>query len=247
MTGLEIAGVPLAVFAGLAVITAIAAALQRLSGQGFGTILAGFTALAAPEQIPAAVLLLGLVSTLLGAGLAIRDIRWREIAPAVAGRLAGTVPAVWLVALVAGSPALGVAVALVILLGVGLSLVGIKIRKTDRTLFAAGALSGFMATLTSTGAAPMTLIYQDDAAKAARGTLNLFFLLGLLFSIGGLAAKGLVTASNLGFAATLAPAAVVGVFAVAPLARRMANLRLRPLALGLAALAAVLLLGENLL
>lgn len=234
---------PLA-FAGLFAITLIAGAIQRLGGQGFGTITVGFTALMAPGHAPVTVLLLGLVAAGGGLGLDFRVVNRREIAPAVAGRFVGTLPAVFLLSALIGSVALQVAVALVILLGVALSLLGLKVAKTGRSLFAAGFLSGFMATLTSVGAAPMGLIYQNEEARAARGTLNAFFLIGLIFSIAAVAFKGLILSHHLWLFAALSPAVLIGVFGSAPLARRMAGAPLKPLALSLAGGAAVLLLAK---
>lgn len=223
----------------------VASALHRLGGQGFGTVLAPFSALVAPDYTPATVLLLGVLVTSMGAGLGFRGIRALEIAPAVAGRILGTVPAVWLVGAVVGSPLLGPVVAAVILLGVGLSLAGLRVAKTRSTLIAAGALSGFMGTLTSVGAAPMGLIYQHEAARTARSTLNAYFLAGVLFSVAGLAVAGLLTAAHLRLAALLAPVALAGFWLAGPLARRSDRVPLRPISLGLAVLGAALLIGRS--
>lgn len=236
------AGVSPAGFGALFAVTALAGAIQRLGGQGFGTITVGFAALLAPGHVPVVVLLLGLVATLGGVGLDFRAVRRAELWPAVAGRFAGTIPAVFLLSALVGSPSLQIAVALVILLGVGLSLLGLRIAKTGAALFVAGGLSGFMATLTSVGAAPMGLVYQNEEARAARGTLNAFFLLGLVFSVSAVAIKGLVEARHLWLALGLAPAVMLGVFGSAPLAARMAGAPLKPLALSLATGAAALLL-----
>lgn len=241
---LGVAPLPLAALAALIV---LAAALHRLGGQGFGTVVAPFAALLAPAHVPATVLLLGVVVTALGAGFDLKGVRPGEIAWAAAGRLAGTVPAVAVVGAVAGSPLLGPAVAAMILLGVGLSLAGLTLRKTRGTLLAAGVLSGFMGTLTSVGAAPMGLIYQNEAAKAARATLNAFFLLGVLFSVGGLAVSGLVTREHLLLALLLSPLVLLGFRLAGPLARRTEALPLKPAALGLATLGAVLLIVKSLL
>ncbi len=233
--------------AGLAAIIVIAAAIHRLGGQGFGTITAPFAALLAPEHTPATVLMLGTVVTLLGVGLDFADVRLREISPAILGRLIGTIPAVWLVGLVAGSQFLGLSVALMILLGVVLSLAGLRVAKTPGTLLAAGGLSGFMGTLTSVGAAPLGLIYQHDEAKAARPTLNAFFLIGVLFSVIGLAIAGLIRADHLFLTAALAPLIFVGVWLAGPLAKRTERATLKPAALSLATFAALLLIAKSVL
>lgn len=231
-------------FAALFAITTVAGAIQRLGGQGFGTITVGFVALLAPIHAPVTVLLLGLIAAGGGLGLDFRSVNRREIAPAVFGRFVGTLPAVFLLSALIGSVALQVAVALVILTGVALSLAGLKVAKTGGTLFAAGFLSGFMATLTSVGAAPMGLIYQNEEARAARGTLNAFFLIGLVFSIAAVAFKGLIEAHHLWLLAGLTPAVALGVYGSAPLAERMAGAPLKPLALTLACGAAILLLAR---
>lgn len=229
-----------------ALIATIAAAIYRMGGQGFGTILAPFAALITPEYTPAAVLLLGVVVTMIGAGLEFREVRLREIAPAVFGRLAGTIPAIWVVGAVAGSHLLGLAVAGVILFGVALSLAGLKFVKTPATLIIAGILSGFMGTLTSVGAAPMAIIYQNDLARASRGTLNGFFLFGVTASFLGLVMAGLVTMHHIWFSALMLPCVLLGIWLAAPLAQRMGGMPLKPISLGLASLGAFLLIGRSL-
>ncbi len=244
---MTVLGVAPPALAGLAALVILAAALHRLGGQGFGTVVAPFAALIAPAHVPATVLLLGVIVTALGAGFDFRGVRPAEIGWAAAGRLAGTLPAIAVVGAVAGSPLLGPSVAAMILLGVGLSLAGLTLRKTRGTLLGAGFLSGFMGTLTSVGAAPMGLIYQNEAAKAARGTLNAYFLLGVLFSVGGLAVAGLVTREHLLLALLLSPFVLIGFRLSGPLARRTEALPLKPAALGLATLGALLLIGKSLL
>ena len=61
--------VTLGAYLTLFAITAIAGAIQRLGGQGFGTITVGFAALLAPQHVPVAILLLGFVATVGGVGL----------------------------------------------------------------------------------------------------------------------------------------------------------------------------------
>lgn len=246
MSAFAIGGLAPGAFAGLAALIALAAAIHRLGGQGFGTVAAPFAALIAPDHVPASILLLGVVVTLRGLSLDFRDARAREVAPAALGRVLGTIPAVWIVGAVAGSDWLGVAIALVILSGVALSLAGLSAPKTGWTLMAAGGLSGFMGTLTSVGAAPMGLIYQNEAARLARATLNAFFLIGVAASVVGLAVAGLIRAEHLIVSAALTPAVLAGVWAAGPLAQRTAETPLKPAALALASGAALLLLWRSL-
>lgn len=214
------------------------AVVQRVTGQGFGTVASAFIALLAPERIPAAVLLMGFAITLASARSDHSAIAWRELLPALLGRAAGTAPAVLLLTVLPGPEDLSVIVALVILLGVGLSLSGLRVAISDGSLFAAGALSGFMGALTSVGAPPMGLLYQREEARRMRATLNAFFLLGLTVSLAGVASAGRVGTDDALFAALMLPAAGIGVLAGGRIARRLDGAAIRPAVLALVTLAA---------
>ena len=239
-------GLSIEAFGLLFVVTAVAALIQRTAGQAFGTILAGFTALIAPAYVPGAIIILGAPVTLMSVGLDFRAVKVREILPAILGRLAASVPAAMLVNVIAGSDWLGLIVAFAILLGVALSLWGLKVERTPVTLTAAGAASGFFGTLTAVGAAPMSLIYQHEEAKAARATLNFFFLIGVIGSLIALSAEGAIRKADLHLVAALAPAVLLGVLLSGFIAKWMEGRSLRPVALTLTTGAALLLLGKSL-
>ncbi|MEX2520321.1 MAG: TSUP family transporter [Paracoccaceae bacterium] len=239
---MTVLGIDLWAFAALGLVVVISAAIHRLSGQGFGTLFAPFMTLIAPDFVPASVLILGALVTALGAGTGLSGIRPKEIAYAAFGRLLGTLPAILVVGVIAGSVYLGPAVGAMILFGVALSLAGLSVPKTPMTLMVAGWLSGFIGTLTSVGAAPLGLIYQNDKAKSARSTLNAFFLFGVSFSIASLAIAGLVTSAHVALAAALSPFVFAGFALATPLSRRTENLPLKPAALSLAAVGAVVLI-----
>ena len=239
-------GLSIEAFGLLFVVTAVAALIQRTAGQAFGTILAGFTALIAPAYVPGAIIILGAPVTLMSVGLDFRAVKVREILPAILGRLAASVPAAMLVNVIAGSDWLGLIVAFAILLGVALSLWGLKVERTPATLTAAGAASGFFGTLTAVGAAPMSLIYQHEEAKAARATLNFFFLIGVIGSLIALSAEGAIRKADLHLVAALAPAVLLGVLLSGFIAKWMEGRSLRPVALTLTTGAALLLLGKSL-
>lgn len=233
-------------YALLLAVTVFAAIVQRLSGMGFGTVVAPVMAIVAVGYAPAAILILGLSITSVSARMDFRRDQMREIAPMLAGRFLGAIPAALLVGVLAGGDGLGLFIALTILIAVGLSLAGFRAPKTGPNLFAAGAASGFLATISSVGAAPVALIYQHDAAKAARGALNAFFLAGLMFSIAALMARGVVEWRHLWLALALLPGVLAGVAASMPLARFVDGGALKPWALGLSTLAAIGLLIKSL-
>lgn len=220
----------------------VGSGLQRLAGQGFGSTAAPLLALVAPGHLPAVVLLLGAVTASLSATFDFSSIDWRRIAPALVGRAAGAMAAVAVIAAAPGPDQISVAVALAVLTGVVLSLSGLRLAITDASLTGAGFLSGLMGTVTGVGAPPMGLLYQHEAARKARATLNAFFLIGLAFSLAAIIQQGLVRREDLVLSLTLLPAILIGAVAASYMAGKVANRALRPFAIGLATLAAIGLL-----
>ena len=84
-----IAGLSLTAFAIVSAAIFCGTIVQRLSGQAYGMIAAPVMALVAPQHLPAAIILLGVM---VGAGAISMDmsaVNWREAGPGFAGRAAG--------------------------------------------------------------------------------------------------------------------------------------------------------------
>ncbi len=242
---MTVAGLPLAAFLAVAAAIFAGVVVQRLAGQAYGMIAAPVAALLAPDRMPAAILLLGIV---VGAGAVRADlsaVNWREARWGFLGRALGAFAGAALAAHLADRGGFGLAVALLVLLAVGLSLSGLRLPIRSATLVAAGLASGIMGTMTAIGAPPMALLYAHEPARRARAMQNLFFLWGMLWSIGALALAGLVGAKHLGLVAALLPFALLGLVAAGPAARLLADRPIRPVALGLASLAALAILWRS--
>lgn len=241
-----IAGLALLPFIAVAAAVLLGTVIQRLSGQAYGMVAAPVFALFAPQHLPAAVLILGLV---VGAGalsMDLGDVDWREAAPGFAGRAAGGGLGAWLAAALTDTGGFTVAVALIVLFAVALSASGLRAPIRPATLAGAGLAAGVMSTITAIGAPPMALLYAHEPAARARAMQNLFFLWGMVWSIGALAVVGLVRADDLTLVAALAPFAALGLLAARPAARALAGRPIRPVALTLATLAALILLARAL-
>lgn len=216
--------------------------LQRLAGQGFGMIAAPVVALAAPGFLPASLLLLGLV---VGSGAIFVDwssVTRQELAPGFAGRALGAGIAAVIAANIVNADALATLVALLVYLGIALSLVGVRVAIAPLALFSAGTVAGIMGTLTAIGAPPMALLYQHEEQKRSAAMQNAFFAWGMAVSITALAVAGLIGWPHLLFALGLLPAVGLALAIAQPLARRVEKARIRPYALGLAGVAATVLL-----
>ncbi len=99
---------------------------------------------------------------------------------------------------------------ILVVAAVAMSALGLRARRTRWTLLGAGTLSGFMGTTTSIGGPPMAMVYQEDSGAIVRGTLSVFFAVGVAFSLVGLALVGRLGSWELVHALVLIPGAIVG-------------------------------------
>jgi hypothetical protein len=125
-------------------------------------------------------------------------------------------------------------------LAVAMSIGGRRIPFNRPNLIGMSALSGLMATITSVGAPPLALIYQDRPAAEARPTLAAFFALGCLLALAGLWMGDHAGLRDVALAALMLPPMLAGI-AIARRLRGRFDGRYRPALLAVAGLAAVLL------
>jgi len=221
--------------------------LQRLAGQGFGMISAPIVAMAAPEYLPATLLLIGAAVGFSASAVDPKAVTRRELPPGFAGRALGAVLAAWIAATLPDPALFAALVAGVVYLGIALSLIGVRVAIRPVSLFAAGIAAGIMGTLTAVGAPPMALLYQHETQRRSAAMQNVFFAWGMVVSILALAGVGLLGLRHIALAATLIPAALIGLALAEPLAWRVARAAIRPYALALAGLAATALLIRQIL
>lgn len=225
----------------LAVAVCAATAIQGSIGFGAGLIAAPVIALIAPDLLPALVVLLACLVTLL---VTIRDrasLDLRGAAWALVGRIPGSVLGAWL-AVAMSTAALSWLVAASVLIGVGSAYLGWRPAPTRPALITAGGLSGIMGTATAIGGAPMAIVWQGQPPARLRATMSAFFLVGSIVSVLLLTAAGAVTTTTLTAFLWLAPVVLLG-FAVSRLLNRFLDARrLRRVALAAASGGAVLLI-----
>lgn len=220
--------------------------VQRLSGAGYGMFAAPVMAMVAPEWLPGTVVLVGF---LIGSGslLSSRDaVQWRDLPAGFTGRILGAGIAAYIATAVVGTDALAIIVGLVVLFAVGLTVLGLSFPISNKSLFAAGGVSGVMGTLTGIGAPPMAILYANVETRRAAATQNAFYGFGTLVAIIALSVAGVLTLPQLAFAASLAPLVPAALWVSRPLATRFERGAIRPWALGLATLSALALLGRSL-
>jgi hypothetical protein len=185
------------------------AVIQGAVGFGANLVAAPALVLIDPELVPGPVLVAGLaLNTLMVLGEPEHD-GLRSTGWALLGRVPGTaLGAAALVVLPADG--LEVLFPVLILIGVALSLGGLRVRRVPPVLVGAGTLSGFMATVVGIGGPPMALVYQDATGPVLRGALARFFVAGGLLSVASLVVVGRFDVATLIASVLLVPGVVLG-------------------------------------
>ena len=231
---------PLEPLAALAVfvLVAIGSCVQASVGFGLGLIAAPLIFLIYPPLVPGPLMASSVALTLLIAFREREAIDFAGLGFAFAGRIVGTLVAavVWITL---PSENFDFVFAGLVLLGVALSLSSLRIDPKPATASAAGALSGFMGTLSSIGGPPMALLYQRASGPRIRGTLSGHFVIGALVSLTALAAVGKFGRAEIILSIWLIPGILAG-FVISRWVRESVDRAgARPFVLGLSILAAL--------
>ncbi|WP_255770268.1 sulfite exporter TauE/SafE family protein [Pseudarthrobacter sulfonivorans] len=238
MTGAEYGIIAAAIF--------LAACLQASSGFGMGMLAAPVIAMVDPTLLPATLILLALLLTVMVTVRERQSLDLRGTGWALAGRIPGSFLGAWLVTALSRE-GLAWVVAGVVLAGLVLALRGWAPRPVPATLIAAGAASGIMGTATSIGGPPMALVWQGHDGPRLRGTMSAFFMVGSAISMGMLWINGAVTSHMLVLALWMVPAAVGGYAASRYVNRFLNATRLKALVLGASAVGSLLLVAQLIL
>lgn len=229
----------------VALIVMVGAVVQSGLGMGFGLTAAPLLALIDPSLVPAPTLMLGFVTATMGALREPAGIAWNEVMIGSVGRVAGTAIATALLAIVAGSSLFDLVFGLLVGCAVLLSLAGWRLAFNRASLTAMCFVSGLMGTITSVGAPPLAIVYQDRPAATARPTLAAFFAVGCAISLIGLHLAGWAGLRELSLAALMAPPMVAGSLLSVFLRGRF-DRRYRPALLVLAGIASLMLIVRGL-
>ncbi|MGP4055688.1 sulfite exporter TauE/SafE family protein [Mycobacterium sp. 4D054] len=230
----------------LATAILLASALQASIGFGIGMFAAPVVALVDPALIPATLIMVATLVTLIVVVRERESIDLRGTGWALVGRVPGTVAGALLLAALPHR-ALSILLAGVVLGGVVLTSSGWIPSPRRRNVVAAGAASGLLGTATAIGGPPMALVWQRSSGAQLRGTMSGFFLVGSLLSLGMLGLTGAVDHRTWWGFAVMAPAAVAGYLLSTVMNRHLNPQRLRWLAIGVSATGAVVLIARELL
>lgn len=232
------AGLSLQGYGAMGVMVLVGACLQGVGGLGFAMFSAPIAALFFPGLVPGPLLALGLPLAVMSGLREFHEIDWTIAGMAVIGRGLGALFGAMLLATVPEKP-MAVTFAVMILIGVALSLGGWRVTATRGNMALAGCASGLMGTITSAGAPPLAIAMQSLPGPRLRATLGGIFFAGTLLSLSMLAMVGRFGWAQVGLSLMLLPWVVVGFVASNPIGRRVPGAALRPMLLTLATLGAV--------
>ena len=228
------------------VIVAVGATLQGSVGFGLGMVSAPLLILIDPRFVPAPLLCASVVLTLPLAhrerrSIALADLKW-----ALSGRILGVAIATGLLAVVSRER-IALVFGILVLAAVAISVSGIHLRPTPRTLVFAGTVSGFMGTSVSIGGPPMALVYQHQSGSRIRGTLSAYFTVGVALSLTALHFVGRFGLEELRLAAIFLPGVAVGFWASQHTASVLDRGYTRPAVLAVSAGAAIVVIVKQVL
>ncbi|MBL4822131.1 MAG: sulfite exporter TauE/SafE family protein [Colwellia sp.] len=191
------------------VVVTTGATLQSMSGFGLAVIASPILILINPNFLPAPILALGFILSLLNCVRYRHQLHFGNIRLALLGRIPGSVLGIFLLMLL--SPTFfAVCFSVFIMLSVLLTYRHINICHTPKNLVVAGFFSGLMGTTTSVGGPPIALVYQNSKLSTARAELGLYFLVGTVMSLALLLASDNINYDQLQLTLPLIPAVFIG-------------------------------------
>ena len=197
------------VFALITVIMAGATAIQGFAGFGAALVAVPLLAFVDPGLIPGPLISATLVFNLLVAYRERTELDFSGLKIALGGQIAGTIGASLVINLIPEDK-FSLVFGIIVLLGVLISLLGIKFKPVIWALITAGSLAGFMGTISSINGPPMALVYQNAKSARLRSTLAGFFIIASILSIIGLTFVGRYGFSELKMAGMMLPGTILG-------------------------------------
>lgn len=243
---MTLAGVPVGVVVLVGLVVLVGALVQSTVGLGLGLLGAPVIALVEPTLVPTMLLLLAIPVSLGVTVVEWRHIDWRVIAWMLPPRVPGTFLGVWL-ATAFSHRVLGVVIAVLVLLAVGLAVRTVTVPQTPTTLVAAGLAAGTTGTAAAIGGPPVAIVLAHRSSRVSRGTMSFFFLVGSVLSAVWFAAVGEMPRSSLVLALLYLPLVPLALWLGTHAHLRIPRESFRRAVLALCAASAVALLARSLL
>ena len=190
----------------------VGATLQGSIGFGMGLFASPILILVDERFVPAPILLSTWVMTTFlifreRHAIDVGGLRW-----AVVGRAVGTLAAATLLMFLPRDR-MPLMCGIIVLVGVAMSLSGLRFHPSRSVLVGAGAMSAVMGTVASIGGPPIALVYQHGTGARLRATMSSFFWIGTAMSLVVLRVMGRFGKDEVYLTLVILPGVLIGVIA----------------------------------
>jgi len=193
------------------IVSTLGATLQGSVGFGLGFVAVPLLAVVDPRYLPGPLIMAALVFTILLSWREHESIQLKGMAWILVGRLVGTMIGIRLLIMIPEDH-LSLTFAVMVMLGVLLSFLGLRLDLKPKNLLGCGTLSGLMATTSAIGGPPLAMIYQNLKGPELRATLSGIFVVGAIISILALSTVGYFGLIEFKLALLLLPGIITGFF-----------------------------------
>jgi uncharacterized membrane protein YfcA len=237
MTPLELLAATLAITVGSMV--------QAASGVGAGFLIVPLLAWINLSLVPAPMIFASLTLSGLMAWRERGDIDREHLSPVFFGLVPGSALGAWIISSLPAEQ-LGLVFAVVILLAIALTVIGLDIPLNKTSAVAAGGVSGAMGASTGIGAPVLALLFQHASGPRVRATLALIYTFASVLILLILALFGRFGASEAAAGALMMPGFLAGYWIANRLRHRLDQGATRPAVLIVSAASAIGLLVRSL-
>ena len=213
---------------------------QSLIGFGLAVVASPLLYIVDPSLVPAPVIMMGFSIALLTLFRERNQLEFNGLQYALLGRIPGGILGASLI-IIAPQPILGLAIAGIVALAVGLSLLKFSIPVNRFTLFIAGVLSGVFGNIAAIGGPPLAILLSGKDASQFRAALSAFFIFSSIIALTILGFAGLLTLKHVYISLMLLPSVILGYVVAGRLVGRVDKHKTRMLTLLLCAISATIL------
>lgn len=222
----------------------VAAVFQSSIGFGANLIAQPIVYQLDPDLVPGPVLMTTVFLSVLVLARDRQSVQVGPISSAVGGAILGIVIAIGVIGALTAD-ALGVLIALSVLVMVAITAIGRAPKRSSRMLFLAGIFGGFGSTTAGIGGPPVALLFTDAGGPETRSFLSGYFLVASMLTFGGLFLADRFGIDDAKAGLALLPAAAIGFLVSKPLLPIVDRGGTRPAILAVSGGAAVLLLART--
>ncbi|PKG57924.1 sulfite exporter TauE/SafE family protein [Shewanella sp. Choline-02u-19] len=213
---------------------------QSLIGFGLAVIASPLLYIIEPSLVPASVIMMGFSTAVLTLFRERGQLEFNGLQYALLGRIPGGILGATLI-VIAPQPILGLAIALIVALAVGFSLMKFSIPVNRVSLFIAGILSGVFGNIAAIGGPPLAILLAGKDAGQFRAALSAFFIFSSMIALTILGFAGLLKLEHLWASLMLLPSVILGYAVAGRLVGRVDKQKTRAFTLVLCSFSALIL------